>query len=139
MDQKIAKKVMLPTVGVLGLNGALQWVITGSLKGTPQYGLQAADGVAFAGQAVVSGIAWKMYGPIPGIMGLLEAVFFIGLKLVNTPSLPIKPMGPTPNTITSAVNSLAPGLLTTVEKVPAASNFLKQFGIAGLALSQFNN
>lgn len=138
----ISSKVMMPTIGVLGVNAGLEWLITGSLKGTPQFGLQTADGVAFAAQAIVSGLAWKVYGPLPGILGLLESVFFVGVKLAFSPNLPIKPMPvitpAKPSAITSAVNQLAPGLLTTVEKLPGASNFLKSFGISGVVMSQMN-
>jgi hypothetical protein len=136
----ISSKVMMPTIGVIGINAGIEWLMTGSLKGTPQFGLQTADGLAFASQAIVSGLAWKVYGPMPGILGLLEAVFFVGVKLAMSPNLPIKPLPPPvkPSAITSAVNQLAPGLLTTVERIPGASNLLKSFGISGSVLSQMN-
>lgn len=136
----ISKKVLMPTVGVLGINAGLEWLITGSLAGTPQFGLQTADGVAFVSQAIVSGLAWKVYGPLPGILGLLESVLFVGVKLALSPNLPIKPMPlpAKPSAVTSAVNQLAPGLLTTAAKIPGASSFLKSFGISGVVMSQMN-
>lgn len=134
--QKIDEKTLLPAAGVLGANAVIEFIITGSLKGTPQFGLQAADGIALAAQAVTSGLAWKLYGPIPGIIGLLEAIVFVGVKLASTPSLP--PLPPKPAGAGNPLTSAASSLINTAESIPGAKSFFQKVGIAGVVMGQMN-
>lgn len=136
----LAKEVLFPGIVVLGVNAGIHAMVTGSLQGTPAYGFQTADGIAFGLEAVASGITYALAGPVPAVLGLLEAIAFAGLKLVATPAPAIVPFKPAvgPTGPTGAASQLIPGFAKVAQYAPAVDAFFKKVGIAGTVMQQMN-